>query len=154
MKKRIDILWYTLIFFAIIIIDRFTKSRALDYCFDRVAFTSFFSCDLVLNRGISWGMFHSQSNIIFLFVSVLISAFIIVLGFYTYRRFKENQSIVGETFVLAGACSNMIDRVLYAGVIDFLVFSWGSWSWPAFNCADFFIVFGIILMLFESFRHQ
>jgi signal peptidase II len=52
--------------------------------------------------------------------------------------------------ILGGAIGNLIDRVLYGYVIDFLDVYYQSWHWPAFNVADSAITVGVILMLLES----
>jgi signal peptidase II len=53
--------------------------------------------------------------------------------------------------VLGGAIGNLIDRVAYGYVIDFLDVYYQDWHWPAFNIADSAICVGVALMLLESF---
>jgi signal peptidase II len=53
--------------------------------------------------------------------------------------------------IIGGAVGNVIDRVHFGGVIDFLYFHLGAWYWPAFNLADSAICVGVIVMLFEGF---
>jgi signal peptidase II len=53
--------------------------------------------------------------------------------------------------VLSGAVGNLIDRVAYGYVIDFLDVYYQNWHWPAFNIADSAITIGVILMLADSF---
>ncbi len=57
-------------------------------------------------------------------VSIVVACIALVLGFYAYRRWQETGFILGEVLVLSGALSNLIDRVVYAGVIDFIALSW------------------------------
>ncbi len=54
--------------------------------------------------------------------------------------------------VIGGALGNLIDRVIYGYVIDFIDFYIGTWHWPAFNIADSAITIGVILLLFDSLR--
>ena len=56
------------------------------------------------------------------------------------------------TLVLGGALGNLIDRVAYGYVVDFLDFYWGSYHFPAFNVADSAISVGAALLLLDSFR--
>ena len=56
--------------------------------------------------------------------------------------------------VLGGALGNLIDRVLYGYVIDFLDVYYGEWHWPAFNVADSAITVGVIFLLLESLRSK
>lgn len=58
---------------------------------------------------------------------------------------------VALSLILGGAIGNLIDRVAYGYVIDFLDVYYGSWHWPAFNIADAAITVGVGLMLAESF---
>jgi len=52
---------------------------------------------------------------------------------------------------LGGAIGNLIDRLAYGYVIDFLDVYYQAWHWPAFNIADSAITLGVVLMLLESF---
>ena len=64
----------------------------------------------------------------------------------------QTREAVAWTLVLGGALGNLIDRVLYGYVIDFLDVFYGNWHWPAFNVADSAITLGVILLLLDSFR--
>ena len=54
--------------------------------------------------------------------------------------------------MLAGACSNIIDRFVYCGVIDFIVITIGGWTCPVFNIADVSIIVGVTFMLWINYR--
>ncbi len=64
---------------------------------------------------------------------------------------QERLLAVALSLILGGAIGNLIDRVAYGYVIDFLDVYYGSWHWPAFNIADAAITVGVGLMLAESF---
>jgi signal peptidase II len=68
-------------------------------------------------------------------------------------RLKQHETLlaVALSLVLGGAVGNLIDRLLYGYVIDFLDVYYESWHWPAFNIADSAITLGVVLMLLESF---
>jgi signal peptidase II len=68
-------------------------------------------------------------------------------------RLKKHETMlaVALALVLGGAVGNLIDRLLYGYVIDFLDVYYQSWHWPAFNIADSAITLGVVLMLAESF---
>lgn len=68
-------------------------------------------------------------------------------------RLKTNETLlaVALALVLGGAVGNLIDRLVYGYVIDFLDVYYETWHWPAFNIADSAITLGVILMLAESF---
>jgi len=144
--------WFYIILFACVaILDRVTKYLALTYCDEIPKTDSFLSWCISFNRGISWGMFHSDNEWQFFTVSGIIIGITLILASYTIIRYINYQSIVGETLVLAGSFSNLIDRFMYGGVVDFILLSYGGWSFPIFNCADVCIVLGVGLMLFEHY---
>ena len=64
---------------------------------------------------------------------------------------QETLMAVSLSLVLGGAIGNLIDRLAYGYVIDFLDVYIASWHWPAFNVADSAITLGVVLMLLESF---
>ena len=136
---------------AIIALDRASKHWALSHA-STYAVNDFLTFQLHFNRGISWGMFHQAPPIISLLLSLLIFCFITMFVWYTYAQYKRGEPIIGELCVIAGACSNLFDRVWYVGVIDFIVCSWGTWMWPVFNIADAAIVVGLGAMLVVGWK--
>lgn len=137
---------YALVFAIVIILDRITKVWALTNLEYSRQITSFLSFELIFNRGISWGMFNQSGVSVFSSITALIIFITFALTWYAYERMSKGHIILGECMVIAGALSNTIDRFLYQGVIDFILFSYGSWSFPVFNVADCAIVVGVALM--------
>lgn len=151
MKKILSACVYALLALIVVVADRLTKAYALHHFSTPVVFNKVVSAELIFNRGISWSMLTFDDQRLFMGVSCLIMAVILMLALYTRKRFCQGQMIIGETLVLAGAVSNLVDRFLYHGVIDFIVLSYGSWTFPVFNVADVCIVIGIgIICLFSS----
>ena len=68
-------------------------------------------------------------------------------------RLKQHETLlaVALSLVLGGAIGNLIDRLAYGYVLDFLDVYYQTWHWPAFNIADSAITLGVVLMLLESF---
>ena len=100
----------------------------------------------IQNTGAGFGILKSQTLIL-----IFISLVVIGVIFYYFDRIKEKevllQVLVG--FVLAGTIGNLIDRLAYGFVIDFLDFQ----IWPIFNVADSFVtigVIGLIIYLWEK----
>jgi signal peptidase II len=60
--------------------------------------------------------------------------------------------ITALAFIIGGAVGNLIDRIAYGEVIDFLDFYWGAYHWPAFNLADSFITVGVLITVFYLVR--
>lgn len=132
------------------LIDRLTKYGAM-YLLPHYKISSICSIDLVFNRGISFGLFHSHDAVIFSAVNLLIGSVIAMLMLHTYYRFTSGKLIVGEVAIFTGAISNVIDRYVYGGVIDFIAFSYHDWHFAVFNGADAFIFCGVILMLLAEY---
>ena len=75
-----------------------------------------------------------------------------LLFFILYAQEEGTLLIVSAASILGGAIGNLIDRLLYGEVIDFLLFYWRDWAWPAFNVADSCITLGVIGLLWASWR--
>lgn len=147
MKKNI-LYGYLFLGTFIFIIDRITKLAALAWCTENAyVVNAFLSFDVLFNRGISWGMFHGDSDALFIFVSLIITMITTVLCWYAYHNYRRGNVIWGEVCIIAGSLCNVVDRVLYHGVIDFIVLSYGELSWPVFNIADAMIVLGVGILL-------
>jgi len=112
---------------------------------------------LAKNRGGAWGLLQDTPESVrrpfFLVVSLLAIAFIVSL----YRRLAPSQRALrwGLPLVLGGALGNLIDRIRYSHVIDFIHahMKWGGrdHSWPTFNVADIAICIGVGLMALDMF---
>lgn len=87
--------------------------------------------------GTSWGIYFLSG------VSFLASVFIIYL-IYTINNKKLLASLI---LICGGSIGNLVDRVLFGGVTDFLDFHFGSYVYPTFNLADSFIVCGSIFLV-------
>jgi signal peptidase II len=85
----------------------------------------------------------------FIGLTVVVSVVLLVW----MRRLKEHEGRVALalSLILGGAIGNLVDRVLYGHVIDFIDIYYGSWHWPAFNVADSAITIGAGLLLLDAF---
>lgn len=140
------------LFVLAFVIDRVTKYLVLAHCKTPCQINQFLNFNLTLNRGISWGMLNAHDDTMFFIVSGIIVLITVGLACYTFVRWMNYESIVGEVLVLAGSLSNIIDRILYNGVVDFILLSYDDWSFPIFNIADVCIVFGVGLMAVELYK--
>lgn len=152
--KRCAFIYYFLLYVFIVLLDGVTKLLALRFCQSEVVFTSFFSCELAYNRGVSWSLLHSDSSVVFSLVTAVILAVVVWLVLYTRNRWRAGYPIGAEIAVLAGSTGNLVNRFVYGGVVDFLMFHYGDWTWPLFNIADIAIVCGALYMIFDSFRES
>ncbi len=152
MSRRL-LIPYVLLSAFVFLLDRITKYYALTSCSEQCRVNAFLSFEVVFNRGISWGLLHSDGSALFLFVTFLIAAITFSFMFYAYLRLMQGFLIIGETLVIAGSLCNLIDRAWHKGVIDFIVLSYHDWSWPVFNIADAVIVTGVgVIIIQEIFK--
>lgn len=152
MRKIIKFIGYGIFFASCLGLDRITKYFM--QLFDKNYYVNdIITLTLHYNRGISWGMFHSDSTIPFIALNCVIGLFIVIFFGYTLFRLINGYIILPELMVCAGAVSNMIDRIWYGGVADFILFSYKGWSFPVFNVADVFIVVGLFIMLVLEFLY-
>jgi signal peptidase II len=139
--------WKSLIIFLVLLgVDRWSKFWVLRG-FNNKIITSFLSFDVTMNRGIAWGLFHTESTGGFLIVTTVIFVIICAMLWYAWRQLCLGGLAIEEVLILAGAISNLIDRLVYSGVIDFIHFHLSSWSFPIFNLADVFIVIGVLWVM-------
>jgi signal peptidase II len=111
--------------------------------------TPFFNLVLVWNRGVSFGMFNSGGSFSPWLLSGL--ALAVVVGLVVWlKRSDQLLTGLGLGLVIGGALGNVIDRVRFGGVIDFLDFHLAGYHWPAFNLADAGICVGAVLMLADG----
>ena len=111
--------------------------------------TGFFNLVLVWNRGVSFGLLNSQSDwmpILLIGIALAISVFLVLW----LRRVEHRLLAVAIGLVLGGAIGNVIDRIRFQAVLDFLDFHAFGYHWPAFNLADSTITIGVALILFDG----
>jgi len=152
MKYIKQMLYYAGLFLYVFTLDRITKWWALRNLDQVIQINDFLSFEFVINRGISWSMFHSESNSAFYLLTFVIIGVTLFLASYAYQRWHDDKFILGEVIILAGGISNIVDRIMYGGVIDFIALNFGIFSWPVFNLADAFIVLGVLFMLVTVYK--
>lgn len=148
-----DIRVYALLASSLLFIDRLTKHIVM-YSLPHYEFNRYACIDLVFNRGMSFGLFHSENAIAFTAVNILIGCVIAWLAAHSYARMVNGKTIIGEVCIFTGAISNVIDRCMHSGVVDFIALSYNNWHFAVFNLADVFIFCGVILMLFLEYGHS
>jgi signal peptidase II len=111
--------------------------------------TSFFNIVMVWNRGASFGLFTSQSPWTPVFLCSVAVVISIALAVWMYRA-KSRWLASALGMVIGGALGNVIDRVIYGAVADFLDLHAYGYHWPAFNVADMAISTGVVMLLFDG----
>jgi signal peptidase II len=138
---------------SIVIVDQVTKvivDQTMPLYQSIPIIDGFFNLTYVRNTGAAFGIFagaHEVFRLPFLIgVSVLAIGFILVM----LKRLRADATglITAFAFILGGAVGNLIDRIVYGEVIDFLDVYWSGYHWPAFNIADSFITIGVAITVF------
>jgi signal peptidase II len=121
---------------------------------ERLALTPFFNLVLVFNKGAAFSFLSQaagwQKPLLVAFAlgaALLVSVFIL-------RRPAERLLCSGLALILGGALGNVIDRLRFGEVVDFLDLHARGWHWPAFNVADSAITVGAALLILEGFVHR
>lgn len=142
------------VFGVIVLFDRLSKLWAMRSCLDSVFITSWLQCDLVVNRGVSFGIFHTDNSWIFGAVTLFVMLLTVAVVSHAVMRVRSGKSYLGELCIIVGSLSNILDRFIYDGVIDFIVVKtpWGFW--PAYNVADALIVCGVALLIITNYRES
>jgi len=137
---------------AVIVLDQLSKFWILNV-FDlpakgRVPMLPFFDLTMVQNRGVSFGLLHSEG--LARWGLALFSLFVAIALAYWARNLTRRLPAVALGLVIGGAVGNLIDRVRFGWVADFLDFSGLMFPW-VFNIADSAITTGVALLLLDSF---
>ena len=133
----------------VVVLDQLTKWAILTWLEQAIAVTPFFNLVVVWNRGVSFGMFDSVGRLGPWILSALALA-VVVLLLGWLRRVDHPLTTAGLGLIIGGAIGNVIDRVRFGAVIDFLDFHALGWHWPAFNVADSAIFVGAVLLLVDG----
>lgn len=139
---------------AVVVFDQLSKAAVRGYFAGHAAgehenVTSFFNLVLIYNRGMSFGLFNGGGGLNALLFSVVAAAIVTVLTYWLSR--VESPMLAGAIgLIIGGAIGNVIDRIRFGAVVDFLDFHVGSWHWPAFNIADSAICVGVGVMLLDG----
>jgi signal peptidase II len=140
---------------AVIVLDQLSK-RLVDtsmQLYQSIELMPFFQLTYLRNQGAAFS-FLSQAGgwQRWFFIGLAVAASALIC--YWLRRLGKHQRWEASAWalILGGALGNLIDRVLYGYVIDFLDVYYGEWHWPAFNIADSAITVGVAMLLIDSIR--
>lgn len=154
MKKKTGLHWLWLSV-AVIIIDQITKYlivQNIEYS-SIVRLLPFLNLTLIHNTGAAYGFlgeFGIWASLFFIATAAVIS---LVLCWWLYRLPRENKWMgISLALILGGAIGNLIDRILYGYVVDFVHFHLTTWSFAIFNVADAAITIGAVMLIIDIFR--
>jgi signal peptidase II len=141
----------------VIIIDQLTK-RVVDttmQLYQSIELIPYFQLTYLRNQGAAFSFLSGAGGWqrwFFIGLAVIASVFICIWLKKLHR--SQRWEAIAWALVLGGALGNLIDRILYGYVIDYLDVYVGDWHWPAFNVADSAITVGVVMLLLDSFRTQ
>ncbi len=122
--------------------------------FETYTVTGFFNLVLVHNFGASFSMLSDAGGWQrWLFSGIAVAASVWILWLLRKHQ-QEKLFCIALAFILGGALGNLIDRLMYGYVVDFLDFHWDEHHFAAFNIADSAINIGAALLLWDSFKNK
>ena len=142
---------------ALIAIDQLVKWVVLGYFSARgpvEPVTGFFNLVLACNKGAAFSFLADAPG----WQTPLFAGFAlvasVVVGVLIVKNPGKRLFCAGLALVLGGALGNLIDRLRFGCVVDFLDLHAAGWHWPAFNVADSAITLGAVALILDSFLHR
>lgn len=144
MKKKIYL--SSLIF---VIIDFISKIIIMSFYKNPITvIDKFFYIEKATNTGAAFSIL-TGGRILFIIIAILVLFYICK---YMIKDVNNKTELISISMLIGGIIGNLIDRVVYGKVIDFLSLRFGSYNFPVFNLADIFITVGIFILLISSIR--
>jgi signal peptidase II len=146
--------YWLLLSTVVVALDQVTKLLVIENLtlYQRVQITPFFDLVRLHNTGAAFSFLADASgwqNWLFTGIAVVVSVGILY-WLVTLPSKNRRALAMGLALVLGGAIGNVIDRSFYGYVVDFILFHYQEWSYPAFNLADSAITCGVILILYDG----
>lgn len=121
---------------------------------ESIALTSFFNLVHVYNPGAAFSFLSDAGGWQRWFFIVLALAVSLWLTLLIRQHAAERLLPLAAALILGGALGNVIDRVRFGAVVDFLDVHVAGWHWPAFNVADSAISVGVVLLVWQQLFHS
>lgn len=133
-------------------LDRIIKILIISLNIGRISILDgFFSINPAYNYGAAWSILDGHRWLL-----IIISILILVGIYFILIRNKKLSSFEGVTYglLIGGIFGNLVDRIIYGYVIDYLDFNIFGYDFPIFNLADSLIVISIIMLIFDVIRGE
>lgn len=146
MKKKVIILSSLFLF-----IDQIIKFLIEKYLVTKLEIIpSFFSLFKVYNKGAAFSIF-SGATLFLIIINIIILIFLLRY----MKNFKINKrNIMSFSLMIGGLLGNLLDRINFGYVIDYLKLDFGSYTFPIFNFADMCLCIGVILLIIAVFKKE
>ncbi|MFH1241003.1 MAG: signal peptidase II [Pseudomonadota bacterium] len=148
---------------AVLLLDQLSKLaiiHALQVYESVTVIKGFFNLVHIRNRGMAFGIMNRPDVDLpfYILLAATIGAVVLLLVWFFTLKQTAGRTILGLSLILGGAIGNLIDRIRFREVIDFLDFYVGPYHWPAFNVADSAITVGTFLvaisLIFQRAPHS
>ena len=142
-----------LISILILLLDIITKQLVINNLLEHQSITiinNFFSITYAKNTGVAFSFLEGYIPLVILITSIIIISILI----YIKKNNPNKYESICYGLILGGALGNLLDRIIYGYVIDFLDFTIFNYNYPIFNIADTFIVIGILILIILSFKEN
>lgn len=144
-------LWLSVL---VIVLDQLSK-RVVDtsmHLYQTIELLPYFQLTYLRNQGAAFSFLSGAGGWQrWFFIGLAVIASILICYWMKSLERTQRREAIAWALILGGALGNLIDRILYGYVIDFLDVFYGNWHWPAFNVADSAITVGVVLLLADSF---
>jgi len=138
----------------VIIIDQLLKyfiSNSMNLYEYKTIIKDFFYITHVHNTGAAWSILSGNT---FLLIAIAFIAFFLIIIFFIKDQKLNNLDIAIYSLLIGGIIGNLIDRIIYGYVIDYLDFIIFKYDFPVFNLADICIVLSVILLIIKYIKEE
>lgn len=145
-------LWLSLL---VLLLDQASKqlAEASLQLYEQIPLLPFFNLTLAYNEGAAFSFLSDQGGWQrWLFSGLALLVTLVLVRWMKRLRREERLLAIALSLIIGGALGNLIDRMLWGHVIDFLDLYYRQWHWPAFNLADSAIVLGVSLFILDTLR--
>ncbi|KQC08392.1 MAG: signal peptidase II [Smithella sp. SDB] len=151
MKKNLII--FILGAVAIVVLDQITKTVIIQKLSIHESLTvidGLFNIVYVMNPGAAFGFLANASELFrrIFFTGITLTVILLIIYYIVKSKLQNTLYVISLTLIFSGAVGNLIDRIRFGAVVDFLDVYIGTAHWPAFNVADSSISIGAALMIF------
>lgn len=147
-------LWFLLLSLVVVVLDQATKLWILANVplYYDINILPIFDITYVRNFGAAFSFLSDAGGWQRWFFTIIAAVVSVLLTVWMYQTdWKEQRQLWSFGLILGGAIGNVIDRLSYGYVVDFLHFYYQNWHFPAFNVADIAISCGAALLLLDGF---
>ncbi|MFZ9163197.1 MAG: signal peptidase II [Polynucleobacter sp.] len=146
--------WYVLLALGVLIADQMTKwwaQMSLPMA-QPIKVTDFLNWFLIYNPGAAFSFLSQAGGWQRWFFTVIGIVAAIVIIWLLQKNTHDRPFCLALSLILGGAIGNVLDRLLYGAVVDFIDVHYDGWHWPAFNVADSAISIGATLIVINEIR--